>query len=212
MKREGMILIGGGGHCRSVIEACESVNLPVAGILDIAEKVGERVCGYEILGEDSSLEDFAEDHQFVVTVGSIKSAATRKRLFEKLTSVGGKAATVIASTAHVSRYAEIGRGTVVLHGAFVNAGAVVGDNCILNTGCIVDHDVTVGNHSHISTGALLNGCVDIGEGCFIGSGAVVIQGVHIAAGSVIGAGAVVTADITGPGIYAGVPAKKIGDI
>lgn len=212
MEKKGLILIGGGGHCRSVIEACASAGFPVAGILDRSDRIGEKVCGFEIIGSDSSLGQFVEDHQFVVTVGSIKSAAIRRRLYEQLVAAGGEAAVIMASSVNVSRFAEIGAGTVVLHGAIVNAGARVGENCILNTACVVDHDVFIGSHSHISTGALLNGGVNIGEECFIGSGAVVIQGIGIASGSVIGAGAVVTSDIIESGVYAGVPARKIGDI
>lgn len=54
-----------------------------------------------------------------------------------------------------------------------------------------------------------NSCV-IGNDVWIGAGASVLRGVTIGDGAVIGAGAIVTKDVTPYSIFAGVPAKKIG--
>lgn len=43
-----IILIGGGGHCKSVIEAAESSGRAIAGILDMAENVGHEILGCKI--------------------------------------------------------------------------------------------------------------------------------------------------------------------
>lgn len=52
MKRP-LILVGGGGHCKSVIEAAESAGCIIKGILDIPSQVGEKVLGYTIIGTDN---------------------------------------------------------------------------------------------------------------------------------------------------------------
>ena len=52
MKRP-LILVGGGGHCKSVIEAAESAGCFIKGILDIPSQVGEEVLGYTIIGTDN---------------------------------------------------------------------------------------------------------------------------------------------------------------
>ncbi len=49
------------------------------------------------------------------------------------------------------------------------------------------------------------------DGCDIGAGAIILPGVRIGEGAIIGAGAVVTSDIPPYEIWAGVPARKIGD-
>ena len=53
------------------------------------------------------------------------------------------------------------------------------------------------------------GEVELGRNVLIGAGATVIQCRKIADNTVIGAGAVVIRDITEPGTYTGVPARKI---
>lgn len=51
MEKE-LILIGGGGHCRSVIEAVESCGRKIRGILDLPELIGTEVSGYPVIGSD----------------------------------------------------------------------------------------------------------------------------------------------------------------
>ncbi len=206
-----LILIGGGGHCMSVIEAAESAGRTISGILDRPDLVGSEVSGYRIIGTDDDIQRYAAECEFIVTVGSIKSAEKRRILFNRLLNAGAVPAIVIASTAYVSGRAHIGPGTVVLHHATVNAGATIGENCIINTAANVEHNVTVGAHTHISTGAMVNGDARIGSCSFIGSGAVIANGISIASGSVIGAAAAVITDITVPGTYVGIPARHLSE-
>lgn len=128
-----LILIGGGGHCKSVIEAAESARYQTLGILDIPEEVGKDVLGYKVIGTDDEIPNYVGKADFVIAVGFIKNSALRIKLYNKVKEAGGNLATIIASTAHVSKYANIGEGTVVLHQAMVNAGAQIGVNCIINT-------------------------------------------------------------------------------
>lgn len=197
-----IILIGGGGHCRSVIDAAESVGLRIAGVL---ERPGSEsgAFDYPVLGCDDDIELFAPDHRFIVTLGSIADPSRRVALANLVCKAGGRFATVAASTARVSPHARVGEGTVVLHHALVNAGADVGSNCIVNSGAIVEHDCQVGDFTHISTNATVNGGCRIGRRCFIGSGTVVAQGVTIADDVVVGAGSLVLHDIESAGVYYG---------
>ena len=53
-----LILIGGGGHCRSAIDVIESDGrFSITGITDKKEKIGESISGVEIIAEDSELEN-----------------------------------------------------------------------------------------------------------------------------------------------------------
>lgn len=207
MKRP-LVIIGGGGHCKSVIEAAESVGCQIAGILASQEEVGKTVLGYEIVGTDDMIPEYADKADFIIAIGFIKDPSVRTKTAQKVKDAGGKLATIIASTAHVSRHAEIGSGTVVLHHASVNAGAHIGNNCIINTAANIEHDVAVGNGSHISTGAMVNGDCRIGANVFVGSGAVVANGITVTDGTIVGAGAIVVNDITERGTYIGNPAKS----
>jgi len=206
-----IVLIGGGGHCVSCIDAIESAgNWNIVAILDMPEHVGKRVRGYTITGSDVDIETIAREHRYaLVTVGHIKSSVVRKKLFEAAVRAGFSLEVVCASSARVSSHAFVGKGSVILHGAYVNANASIGVNCIVNTGSIVEHDAIIGDHCHISTGAIVNGGCSVGSDCFVGSGAVIQNGIRICDNVTIGSGAVVTRDITETGIYIGCPAKKM---
>lgn len=204
-----LILIGGGGHCKSVIDVAKNAGYTILGILDRSIPVGETVLGYKVLGNDDLIEPYLDKAKFLVTVGQIKSPAIRIRLNKMVKDAGGKLATVLAPTAHVSKYATIGEGTVVMHQAVVNAGAQIGMGCIVNTFANIEHDVKLGNFCHISTGAMVNGEAEIGEGTFIGSQSVVNQCVKVCNMTVVASGSVVHKDITESGVYAGNPIKRV---
>lgn len=206
MKRP-LILTGGGGHCKSVIEVAESAGYEIKGILDMPDEVGKEVLpGHKVIGTDDEIPQYVEECDFVITVGFIKNPALRIKLYNKVKAAGGRLATIIASTAHVSKYAELGEGTVIMHHAFVNAGAKIGDNCIINTFVNIEHDAEVGNQCHISTGTMVNGECKIGESCFIGSQSVCANCIEIASDIIVGTGSVVRKSIRVKGIYAGNPA------
>ena len=189
--KSSLILIGGGGHCKSVIDAAESAGLTILGVLDTPDKVGEEVLGYKIIGTDDNIPDYVDKAEFVITVGQIKSSTIRHKIADKVIKAGGKFATIIASDAYVSKHAEIGEGTVVLHKAFVNAGAKVGKNCIINTMVNIEHDAEIGDFCHISTGTMVNGETKVGNDSFVGSGGTLYNCITIAENSIIPAGSVV---------------------
>lgn len=208
MKSKNLILIGGGGHCKSVIDIAECSGWTILGILDITENVGNKVLGYSIIGTDEQIPEFIHEALFFVTLGQIKEARLRMTLHDKILSVNGKLATIIASDAHVSKHSEVEKGTIIMHKAIVNADAKIGMGCIINTLANIEHDTTIGDYCHISTGAMINGDCSVGHETFIGSGAVVSNGISIAERCIISAGTVVRKSISVSGVYAGNPAVK----
>lgn len=206
-----LILVGGGGHAKSVIDVIEAQGVyQINGVLDKPEKVKGNVLNYPIIAAESQLESLVgEDQFFLVTIGQVASAQLRIKLYKRVSGLGGKFATIISPLAHVSTHARIGRGTVVLHHALVNAGARVGSNVIINSQALIEHDAVVGAHCHIATGAIVNGGVTIGDGVLIGSHATVKQGVSIVSDTIIGAHTYVHQDIEKSGVYVGVPARPI---
>lgn len=190
MKRP-LILVGGGGHCKSVIDVAESAGFDILGILDKPDLVGTRVLDYPIIGTDEDIPLYADKVDFIISVGQIESNAVRKRIAARIEETGGNYATLVASDAQVSRFAEIGEGTVVMHRAVVNAGARIGRNTIINTMVNIEHDASVGDFCHISTGTMVNGGTHIGDNCFVGSGAVLYHCISVSEGTIIPAGTIV---------------------
>lgn len=209
-KSNKIILVGGGGHCHSVIECIESLaEYKIHGIIDIKEKVGTEVLGYKVIGTDEDLAEIIKNgFGVLITLGHLGSDNLRKKYIKMLKELGGWSPKIIASSAHVSRYAQIGEGVVIHHGSFVNANCSIGDHSIINSSAVVEHDVSLGENTHIAPGAIVNGDVTIFENVFVGSGAVIKQGISVVANTTIGAGAFANKDIVEQGVYLGVPAKK----
>ena len=201
-----LILVGGGGHCKSVLEAAESAGYSILGVLDMPEEVGKEVLSTRVIGTDDDIPVYVDKAEFVITVGFIMNPTIRIKIYNKIKESGGKLASVIASSAYVSKYAEVGEGTVVLHQAFVNAGAKVGKNVILNTATNIEHDAVIGDHCHISTGTMVNGDCKVGERCFVGSQSVLANCISVGDDIIVGAGSFVRKSISEKGIYSGNPA------
>ncbi len=211
MNKNEIILVGGGGHCKSCVDVIESEGkYQIKGIIDLPHLLGTNTLGYPIIGNDDDLPAFIEKgYSFLITMGHLGHATRRNQLFDSIASMGALMPSIISSSATVSNHSSIGNGTIIMHNALVNAGVKIAANCIINSGAIIEHDVCVEQHSHISTGAILNGDVHVRSESLIGSGATVKNGISIAKSSLIGMGAVVVKNIENSGTYIGNPARKI---
>ncbi|RXK05024.1 NeuD/PglB/VioB family sugar acetyltransferase [Halarcobacter bivalviorum] len=191
MKKEKIILIGGGGHCHSVIDVIEQENkYEIIGIVDIKENIGKKVLNYEVIACDDDLEElFKECNNAVITIGHIESNSVRIKIFNRLKEIGFNLPVIISSLAYVSRYSTIDEGSVIMHHAIINSNTKIGKNCIINTKALIEHDVIIEDNCHISTASILNGQVYVKENTFFGSNAVSKQGIivegFIKAGSLV---------------------------
>lgn len=177
-----VILVGGGGFCKSVADVVEDAGYNILGILDQPEEKGKTLLKFQIIGTDDDIPSFVDKAEFVITVGHIKSSKIRQNIYQRIKAAGGKVATIVAKDAYVSPYASIGEGSLIMHKAVVSADVNIGKCTIINTLCNVSHDASIGNFCHISTCASVNGGCKIADDTFIGSQSVVNQGVKIEVG------------------------------
>ena len=207
-----LILIGGGGHCLSVLDSVLALGTwNVVGIADPDLEPGISFLGVPVLGDDDILTSVFADgtRNAAVTVGSIGNPGTRERLASRARAIGYTLPSIVDSTATVGAAVEIAEGAWVGKRAVLNCGAHVAACAIVNTGAIVEHGASVGGFSHISVGAVLCGDAQTGYGSHIGPGATVLQGVSIGDHAFVAAGAVVLSDVPNRTRVAGVPAKKM---
>jgi sugar O-acyltransferase (sialic acid O-acetyltransferase NeuD family) len=188
-----IVLIGGGGHCKSVIDVIEQEDrFEIAGIVDKPDLLDSNVLGYSIIANDSDLSDLAKKYQYaLITVGQIKSPELRIKLFNLAVEAGFILPSIVSPRAYVSKHAMIGKGTVVMHDALINANAKVGENCIINSKALIEHDAIIENHCHISTGAIINGSSVVENSTFFGSNSLTKESIVIKSRSVIGGGSVI---------------------
>lgn len=127
--------------------------------------------------------------------------------------------TFLAETATIIGTVEMGDDCSVWYGAVLrgDVGAIrigdrvnIQDNAVLHatyqkSECIIGNDVSIGHCANV------HGAV-IGNDVIIGMGAIVMDHTVVPDGTIIAAGAVVPANqVLEPGIYAGIPARKIKD-
>jgi sugar O-acyltransferase (sialic acid O-acetyltransferase NeuD family) len=179
--KEKIVLVGGGGHCLSVIDVIEQENkYEIIGIIDKKELLGKDILGYKIIACDDDLEAiFKTCKNVVITVGQIESNKIRINLFEKLKQIGFNLPVIISPFAYVSKHSIIEEGTVIMHHVLINVNVRIGKNCIINSKALLEHDVIVEDNCHISTASVLNGGVQVKKNTFFGSNATSKQYVEI---------------------------------
>jgi len=211
---EKIILLGAGGHARSVIDSIRSGNeYVIVGLTEPGAAAGGSVAGCRILGDDSvlkSLFDGGVRYAFVA-VGSTGNTAVRERLFFLLREIGFILPVIVDGSSHIGSEVCFGAGSYVGKNTAVNAQSVIGDMAIVNTGAVVEHGCHVHAFAHIGPGAVLCGGVTVGAGTHIGANATILQGVTIGENSVIGAGSTVLRDVPGHVIAYGSPCRVVRD-
>lgn len=190
-----ILLIGGGGHCRSVLDSLlDSEVYDEIGIIDNTDSL---VLGISVVGTDDDVSRLMSEGwtDAFITVGSVGDTKLRRRLSEMVESIGMNIPTIIDPTAIVARDTELSAGVYVGKRAVINTGSRIGTCAIINTGAIVEHDCFIGEFSHISPGTTVCGQVCVGNDSHVGAGSVIRQQINIGNNVLIGAGSVVVKDI-----------------
>ncbi len=182
-----VLVIGGGGHAKSCIEALSHhPDYSVSGIND--PKISISPFGHIPLVQ-GSLKDLFSSHRIVLLgIGFITNPKPRKDLIDEIQNIGFCTPSFISSSAYLARNSNIDRGTIVMHQALINTHVEIGSFTIINSKALIEHDVKVGSNCHISTGAIINGASKIGSNTFIGSNAVVGNNIEIGENCIVQAG------------------------
>jgi UDP-perosamine 4-acetyltransferase len=212
MRDSNLLIIGAGGHARSVLDiALQNGDYSAIECVDPSYPRARNVEGLvdiPIIGTDADMEKLFEKgyRNIFVALGENR---LRHKLFHHALSIGFEPVNIISRNAVISPRTRFGKGICVMAGAVINVNTIIEDNCIVNTRCSIDHDCHIKQSSHIAPGVTLSGYVKIEQGVWIGTGASIIDKVIVGEWSYIGAGAAVVKDIESDTLYYGVPAKKV---
>ncbi|WP_336979687.1 acetyltransferase [Brevundimonas nasdae] len=203
-----LLVIGGGGHGKVVIDAARTRGWNPVGVLD-RTGLGDECIGVPVIGrDDDALALFETGLRFAVV--AIGQNRVRSEIGERLIALGFVCPPIVHRSAVVSPYACVEDGAVVLANAVVNADARIGKFAIVNTGAIVEHDCTIGHGAHVAPRSVMGGSTHIGDRTLFGIGSVARPGTRIDADAVIGAGSVVVAAVTAGTLVMGAPARTRG--
>lgn len=206
-----VVIIGGGGHAKVLINALVLQQTRLLGIVDAdLGKRGASILGVRILGDDVKLKQYTpNDIDLVNGIGSVGSIELRKKICLYYKEKGYTFRSVIHPAAIIAADVILSEGVQIMAGVVVQPGCTIGCNAIINTRASIDHDCRIGDHAHIAPGCVLSGGVSIGAEAHLGTGSVVIQGKMIGNGALVGAGAVVVGDVAEGKRVFGVPAKPV---
>ncbi len=209
---EDIILIGGGGHCKSIIDTIKMAHsYNIVGIIDVENNIGKYINGIRVIDSDKNLwkyKSYGIKNAFI-SIGSVGNTSLRRKLCYLAKKTEFIFPIIIDNSAIVSEDVQVGEGTFIGKRVLVNTGSVVGSNCILNSGAIIEHDCYLEDFVHISPGSVLCGGVKVGSDSHIGSNSTIIQYRTIGSNVMIGAGSIVTKDIKSNVKALGNPCKII---
>lgn len=207
-KKEDIVLVGGGGHCKVVIDAINNGGIyNIEGIVDSKLEVGKKVLGIPVIGNDDILPIIFENgvKNAFISVGSIGDCTLRKKLSDKLKGIGFDLPVVIHTKAVVAQDVRVGEGTFIAASATINPGTVIGHNAIINTSSSIDHDCHIADFVHVAPGVKICGGVIIGEDTHIGTGAIIVQELKIGKRCMVKAGHTVKKDLADDEVASSIP-------
>ena len=192
-----IVIIGAGGIGREVAYFIEEINeisptWNIIGFIDENIEIhNKELNGYKVLGGINALTELNVKPYVVV---AIANCTVKKKIVERLE---GKFdfATIIYPTVKVSKYIEIGKGSIIYPGVILTVNTKIGNHVLLSGNCGIGHDTVIGDYSSVLWGSNFSGYDNVGESCFIGVGTKVIQGINISDGNRISAGMTVTEDV-----------------
>lgn len=187
-----ILVIGAGGHAKSVIDALISCG-EYEKIAVLEDFGAEEVLGFKVIGKVSDASSYLDEYEnAVVAVGNNQF---RLKTINELKQIGFKLPVIKHKTAYLSCFSIVGEGSVLLANSVINAGAEIGRGVIINSSVTVEHDCEISDGVHLSPNSVLCGAVSVSTGTWIGAGATVIDHINIGQKSIIGAGSVVIRDI-----------------
>lgn len=209
---EKIILIGSGGHGKTIADTIEKLQLyEIEGFIG-EEEIGKVVYkNYCIVGHDNDLESIYNKgiKNAFICIGFLGKPSNRNKIYNELKRIGFNIPVIQDNTAIVADNIIIGEGTYIGRNAVINSESKIGKMCIINTSSVIEHECIIGDFSHISVGTVLCGQVNIGNDSFIGANATVIQQVKVGNKVIVGAGSVILKDTTDNIVLVGAPARNI---
>jgi len=204
MSEKGLLILGFGGHARSVADVALSVGFNSLLFIDENAREAETFLGFNVQRKFSGI--LPEGWLCMPAIGDNRQ---RHDQVEYARESGWPLATLISNSATIGVGADISQGCFIGHHAHVGPMAKLGVGCIINTSAVIEHESKIGDFVHISVNAVVAGRSAIGDYSFIGAGATVIDGINICNNVTIGAGSVVIRSIDCSGVYVGSPAYRL---
>ena len=199
-------IFGAGGHAKIVadtalkLERYEKIIFHGNGESKIIESISDKFfLQYN--------EPISQPNNKIESFIGIGEGVTRKKIYSKFKD--HSFCNIISKESTLSNRYNFEEGIFVGPGAVINIDAHISKHVIVNTNSIIEHDCFIGDFSQIAPGAVICGGVSLGSNVFVGANSCINPGVSVCDDVIIGSGSVVINDISKPGSYVGIPAKRL---
>lgn len=207
------VVIGSGGHARSVISLIKAQgHFQVAGVLSVESVVaaGEKICGVDLLGDLELLSDLSANG--VVNAHLALGSGYERRKYSKLLwSQGFIIPKLIHPSALVDPTAVLEEGVQIFANTYIGPLVEIREGALINTGTVIEHETKIGAFTTVSPSVTVAGRSSIGSDVFVGVGANVADKLEIGDGATIGAGSTVLSNIQDGVLAFGTPALPKGE-
>jgi sugar O-acyltransferase (sialic acid O-acetyltransferase NeuD family) len=211
MKEKKICIIGTGGFGREtltcLIDSISSTESKIAEIAvfmtpdnDYNEPV---IMGIPVIRDS---EFVAENYRIVAAIGDPK---TRKKVISKLPPET-EYTTIIHPSATISKWVEIGEGSIITAGTILTCNIKIGKHAHLNLHATIGHDCIIGDFFTAAPAVNISGKCEFGDCVYFGTNSSVREGIKICNNVTVGMGGIVVKNIIDEGIYIGNPVRKLG--
>lgn len=185
--KDKLLLVGAGGLGRVTLEhAALDFN---CAFVDDGYPVGTAICGVPVVGAIQDLANLCEEYtHLVVTIGDNR---LREQIYRQAEALGFAFPNVVARSAYVSPFAQLGWGCILLNNVVVQNGVQIGNGVVLTVGVEAHHDCAISDFALVYTNSVVRTGAKIGERSKIGSTATVGNFVQVPEDAVIPDGAAI---------------------
>ncbi|MBO7573026.1 MAG: hypothetical protein J6T48_12820 [Bacteroidales bacterium] len=143
--------------------------------------------------EEELIAAISKNPDFCVAIGQPR---LRERVFNHITSLGGKPQNIIRYNS-VNLFSDIPEGgaNIIHPGVSISYDFEIGKSCMIHANAVIGHKVKLGNFINISPLCSIIGPCEIGEYAYIAAGSVILPHHKIGKNAIIPAGSIVNRDV-----------------
>jgi len=202
MNKEKYVIFGSGGLAKEIIGYLVEMYGDDHGIVAVvsSEPFNNSKYNQFVVKDSIGIDEYPEAKYLL----AVADPRTKRLIVEKNAD---RWTSFIHSSAHVSPFAEIGKGCILTPQSIVAGDAVLGNFVFFNSNATVGHDSFIGDYTTLYPNTEVCGNCNIGKDCIFGIGAYVVPNVNLPDGTKVGAGSVVWESISEKCTLVGNPAK-----
>jgi sugar O-acyltransferase (sialic acid O-acetyltransferase NeuD family) len=147
-----------------------------------------------------------DEYEVIVAIGD---PIDRKKIVESLPRSTKYFTHIHSSVIILDPNVEIGEGSIICANSVLTTNIKLGKHCHLNLLTTIGHDCLIGDFFTTAPGVKISGNCNISNCVYFGTNSSIKQKINICENVIIGMNAAVVKNIDEPGIYTGIPSKKL---